>query len=418
MRAMFSAKNTVSAALMALFFLVPPAGAEIIEVDFNAALTNSTGWVYGDKVKIFSSGEACFIGSGVRVSSPLFDRPVVSFTLRYRGTNGENPRGLSVVPVFDGADGDDALWRQIPGDADETTFSVSWPKEAQVESFALVSGGGSGYLYLVSGSIELADDYLPAPDGLENSAVFRDSFHAAWTPPPGATGHVFRLWHLETVPESFASAVWAPDFSLLANSGGNPAAFSGFGDGSGVEFASVQLPANSSGVLQVGTGSAYGSVVFPAAESWAGRTLVMEVRAYNPAANHSLSVGYELGGVTNELARLEYGDSFTAVSAPLDAVPAGARALVKTLWKEPGRFVASRIAILEGYTPEHREEADDIAGQAVAVPRLKCRGLTEGREYFWAVRSIAEGLESAFSAPLAVVPGGSPEPVFFHFIVR
>ena len=366
--------------------------AKTVEVAFDSALTNGTGWAYNDKVK--SNNTGYYTGSqGAAITSPRFDFAVTSIVLHV-STTASCTRNLVVSPVEDGAPV--AALARTYADIPKGTNSdveVAWNAADGVRSFIIESKTGAQNLYFLSAVIS----GVPAVDQPTDLAVTKSrttSLRLSWSGPANAASN--RVEILSVAPRETGDGPLAEyDFSEFSNTGGNPKdvtddltnAIPAFADSS-----FIYLPARSEGVIQISIDEKKGHLVHSGFDDCSNLSVVVSLKKPNASQGSDFGIAYLKDGITNEVASVALTTDFATNVVSLAQVPPGAPIVFNTRGAETKRrVVIDYLAFVESPGMETNVVASVVAARSPAT----VGGLAPSTGYLARVTAFdADGNES------------------------
>ena len=380
----------ISSAVAAAFFAAAEAaGAEpaLVEtVRFDAALTNSTGWTYAS-VPSYAEGYALNSLNSL-VESPEFAFCATSVVLVVSATAGST-RSVVLRPVAaELPEAGGVCVTNTPAQGTDSTIVAAWDESMYVRSFSVSATKGQGLVYLKSAAV-FGAPLLAAPSNTWADAGRYDRVTLRWENPGGGmTAEVEAEKDLST--PFFAHEPFQCDFAMISNSGANPIRLAdedeklhkAYGELTGEN---VLAPTNSSGVVQLGTTSSGGWLLFSGVESYASAKLVVRARKHrgDPASRNKMPVFGIYEGVTNELGRVELSDEMADHVLDVAGLPGGTRLLLRSVPSDNGDYTGKGRVLLAymGVAVSCRRFAE-----AGASCRLRLVDLSPGTRYMWRVR--------------------------------
>ena len=410
---------------VALAALLAPAMlfAKSINVTFNAALTNETGWAYHADVKINNKG-LYVSGHNAKITSPAFDFAITSVVISVSATQSCT-RNL-IVSAYNHETNKSRLER-IYSEIEKggnSVITASWDASDLVTSISLTSTEGEQNLYLVSATIHGAA-IVPPPTNLQADDITGTRFRLSWTNPENAASNritVSRIIQHEAEGTTLAEY----DFNEFSNGGGNPVDITSDFTNTIPAFAGsslIYLPTNSEDIIQISSGKQQGSLIFDFASFRDVLDEVTNVSMLVSAKKHSSDVT----GVWNlEAAQFDDDDNasqttnvvlgFEFPQSPC-AIQIKDPAACKSVTLRPSGTTAGNRRILI----DHLAFARDYSPASISTNLVqtvfttgntaRVRGLSPSADYLVTVTAFdAEGNESSPSEPLAVTTNGDAIP--------
>ena len=377
-----------------------------VRVEFDQALTNGTGWVYGPKIFFNKESGVAYIRAeeGGQVISPDFGFAVTSVVITLKNTTKtEKARETLFSPVVGGVVETNSEWTTVVRAAGEKgTVRIGWPVGAGVKAFSFYSGAGVGNTYFYEARI-LGTGLAERPEGCRVVETDGTGFKVAWENGAGVVSNCVEVGQI--FEEGFAADfVTNFTFDLVANGGGQVREVSAAELGEGLDGWVLRAPTNMVGVVQIGSGSAAGGlVVRPGLETYEGMSLVVRARRYpNKEEGNVMPVQWVVGGVTNELAQVVIGDEMKEYVMGMEGVSAGAEIVVRSMVKKGVYEGGNRRVWVDavGFAREVREAyaVTNLVARRFCSGRERMRvgGLERGSKYVWTVRAYdVEGNVSA-----------------------
>lgn len=418
---------------VALAALLAPAMlfAKSINVKFDAALTNETGWVYDTGFEYVSTQKKYGFKSGNKnldqIISPAFDFAITSVVINAEKASNKTTRNMSIratsgnaahnaVELVDGI---------IPPDQVSFTITNIWDKSDAVHSFSLLTTGGNGNLYL-TGAIISGVPIIDAPTNLQADDITGTRFRLSWTNPENAVSNritVSRIIQHEAEGTTLAEY----DFNEFSNGGRNPVDITSDFTNTIPAFAGsslIYLPTNSEDIIQISSGKQQGSLIFDFASFRDVLDEVTNVSMLVSAKKHSSDVT----GVWNlEAAQFDDDDNasqttnvvlgFEFPQSPC-AIQIKDPAACKSVTLRPSGTTAGNRRILIDYLAFIRDYSPAITSTNLVKTAFvtdsttySVRGLCPRNEYVARITAFdAEGNKSSPSEPLAFTTNGDAIP--------
>lgn len=379
--------------------------ASTIDVTFDAALTNTTDWVYSEKIQRSSAGgeHVYFNTLGSYVRSPVFPFRVTSVRLELSCSSATPTRHLAIVPSagesLQSADVSAKEKREFQ------TFAFDGSDAARSFDIVLTGSGQTGNWHLYSATIS-GVPIVPPPSELHAGDVGYNRFTLSWVNPEGAVSNRIDV---SKVLRSEATGVTIEDFGFdEISAGGNPKDFETFRGSLPPHYeklsgSNLYAATNSTGLLMISTGKDRGMLVHSGFASYAGLTLCMTLKRYCNDAN-TMTVGWTNGGATtNLIATVDLGNDFATEFISLSEADDGARLVFNYSGNaDQHRVIIDEISFIRGYSPAG-VATNLVKSVFAAGSPARARGLSPSTDYIVTVSAFdAEGNESDFSDPLAV----------------
>lgn len=399
----------VLAAVAAAFFVAENAVGEesgVVETfQFNAALTNSTEWTY-------SSVESNSYGYGLKskgslVCSPEFGFCVTSVVLEV-STTDSSTRSVVLSPTSpETAVAQGYSVTNTPPQGTDYEISAAWDASLRVRSFSISGTTGQGNVYLKSVTVS-GISLLDVPSDLASDAEKFDRVTLCWSVPEEASATDVEIEKDISVPFS-SKEPFECDFSSISNYGGNPMKVD---ESLPAEYAeltgqNVYAPTNTSGVVQLGTTSGDGWLLFSGVESYASAKLVVRARKHpsDSSSRNMMPVFAICEGVTNELGRIELTDEMDDYVLDIAGLQNGTQLLVRSVptkdgsYSGGGRVQLAFMGVAVAYTKSF------MVG---AAHRLRVADMSPEVRYMWRARSrSSSGIVSPYTEWVSFVTGDS-----------
>ena len=393
-------KTILPAALAAL--LAPSLlFASTVEVTFDAALTNETGWVYSDKILSSNEGgeHPYFRTIGSYIESQQFSFNVTSITIRLSCSSTSATRHLQIGPTLDIGQQTTAVAENDKQESQTFVFDAA----SNMRSFliSLKGSGTTGYWHVYSATIS-GVPIIDAPTNLQADNIRGTRCDLSWTNPANAVSNRVDVSEVTRIAGS-SSVERKYDFNEFSNGGTNSqqteSIVSAYPDLSGYMLC---LPTNTTGQIQLSNRDEKGVLIIREFESYEGLRLELIARHYDhPDEVKTMSIGYVLDGATNDFASVELASEFSTSSIPLSEVPAGAPLILNNSGKKKyHRVIIDEISFVRNFAV-----STNLVKTAVVTgsTTYSVRGLCPRTEYVARITAFdADGNESRPSDPLHV----------------
>ena len=404
------------AALAALLFPMI-ALADSTNVTFCAALTNGTGWTYSTGFDYVKSQKLYGLTKGDngrdQITTPTLDFAITSVVVHAKKASAATSRKMA-IRATSGTANLSAVKLDIPAEQIEFSSEHTWPPSNRVRSFALLTTGGSGNLYLKSVVIS-GEPIVDAPTGLRADEVTGTRCQLSWTSPANAVSN--RVDVSRVVTHATAGEVLEEyDFSGFSNPTGNPtnrtddfiAQYPAFAGSS-----LIYLPTNTAGKIQISTDSQKGFLVHSGFADCSDVTLLLSLKIPNNEQGKTFGIGYEsAAGVTNEVAAIPVDREFKTNLVSLAQVPADTPIIFNTQGANTKRrVVVDYLAFVRDHGPAHAE-TNHVKTVFASGSEKTVKGLAPNSSYVVQVTAFgAEGNMSPPSSPLAFETNNSKLPL-------
>lgn len=395
------------AALLAPAILI----AETINVTFDAALTNETGWTYNTAIKSNKTGYYVN-GHDAQITSAQFDFVITSIVVHVRTTDNCS-RNLIISPYAGDSTVTDHSWNfsDIPKGV-ESDIIATWEATKKVNRVAIQSTSGQYNLYFLSATIS-GVPIVPSPTGLQASDIRGNQFTLSWENPETAVSN--RIAMMEIVESEITGVTIEYDFNEFTNSQKSSVditdsftntipAFSGSSE--------IRLPASTNGIIQISKDGARGYFVHSRFADYSDMSLVISLRVPNEDSKKTFGVSYlAADGSTNQFCQVAMSTEFMTNTVSLASVPPNAPLLFNT----DGTSDTKRVVYVD-YMAFIGATAVNIATNVVATAfaagsPARVRRLSPNTEYLVTVSAFdPDGNESSPSEPLAVTTNGEALP--------
>ena len=168
--------------------------ATSINVTFDAALTNTMGWTYYQGFEFVKSQskygfKAAYNGND-QITSPTFNFAITSVVIHAEKASASTGKKMSIRATSGAASTDpfELVNGIVPTDQIVFTSEVSWAQSDCVRSFALLSTGGTGNLYLESAVIS-GVPLIEAPTNLQADDSKGTRCRLSWANPVNAVSN-------------------------------------------------------------------------------------------------------------------------------------------------------------------------------------------------------------------------------------
>ena len=375
--------------------------ASTIDVTFDAALTNETGWVYSDKILSSNEGgeHPYFKTIGSYIESQQFSFNVTSITIRLSCSSTTATRHLHIGPTSD-------IGQQTTDVAEnnkQESQTFLFDAASNMRSFLISLKGSSttGNWHVYSATIS-GVPIVDTPTNLQADNIRGTRCDLSWTNPANAVSNRVDVLEVTRITGSgFVERKY--DFNEFSNGGTTSqqteSIVSAYPDLSGYMLC---LPTNTTGQIQLSTRDDKGVLVIREFESYEGLRLELIARHYDhPDEVKTMSIGYVLDGATNDFASVVLASEFLPSSIPLSEVPAGAQLILNNSGnKKYHRVIIDEISFVRNFAV-----STNLVKTAVVTDSTtySVRGLCPRTEYVAKISAFdTEGNESDFSDPLAV----------------
>ena len=383
--------------------------ASTVEVTFDAALTNETGWVYSD-IATNKDGNIYFKLSS-SVQSPTFSFNITSVEITLSCTSTEPSRILQIIP----SSGEATNAASVAKASTKETQIFEFDKADTARSFSirLTGSDNTGNWYIYSAVIS-GVPIIDAPTNLQADNIRGTRCDLSWTNPANAVSN--RVDVLEVTRIAGSSSVERKyDFNEFSNDGNTSQQtdriVSAYPDLSGFMLC---LPTNTTGQIQLSTRDDKGVLVIREFESYEGLRLELVARHYDHTKEaKTMSIGYVLDGATNDFASVVLASEFSPSSIPLSEVPAGAQLILNNSGnKQFHRVIIDEISFVRNFAVSTNLVKTAFVTDSTTY---SVRGLCPRTEYVARITAFdADGNESSPSEPLAVTTNGEAIPFSIH----
>ena len=391
--------------------------ADSITVTFDSALTNGMGWVYSTGFDYVKSqkmyGFTKSDNGRDQVTTPTLDFAITSVVIHAQKASTSTSRKMA-IRATSGAANQGVIELAIPENQIEFSSEHTWLPSDRVRSFALLTTGSSGNLYLKSAVISV-EPIVELPTGLRAYDVSGTHCHLSWTNPANAVSN--RVDVSRVVTHAMAGEILEEyDFSEFANPTGNPTNRTDDFIAQYPTFAGsslIYLPTNSAGKIQISTDNQKGFLVHSGFANCSDVTLLLSLKIPNNDQGKTFGIGYEAAaGVTNEVAAIPLDLEFKTNLVSLAQVPADTPIIFNTRGANTKRrVVIDYLAFVRDHGPAYAET--NLVRTAFASDGEKTvKGLMPNSSYIVQVTAFgAEGNMSPPSVPLAFETNNSGLPL-------
>ena len=390
------------AALLAPSLLI----ADTVEVTFDAALTNETGWVYSDKILSSTEGgeHPYFRTIGSYIESQQFSFNVTSITIRLSCSSTNATRHLQIGPTSD-------IGQQTTDVAENNkqenqTFLFDAASNMRSFLISLIGIGTTGNWHVYSATIS-GVPIIDAPTNLQADDIKGTRFRLSWTNPENAVSNRIEMSEIVEI-ETNCGSVLEYDFNDFTNNSGSATDITDDFTNAIPAFAGsslIRLPANTNGIIQVSKDTAKGYLVHSGFADYSSMSLAMSIR--RPTSDHgkTFGIGYlSAEGTTNEFATFSLEVEFRTNTVSLASVPANASIILNTQGANSKRVVYIDYMAFIGDSLSTDLSTNLVKTAFVTgSTTYSVRGLCARTEYVARITAFdADGNESRPSDPLHV----------------
>ena len=404
-------KKTVHPFALAALLIPSLLFADTVEVTFDAALTNETGWVYDSGFEYVSSqkkyGFKSVNNNLDQVISPAFDFAITSVVINAEKASNKTTRKMSIratsgnaahiaVELVDGI---------IPPDQVSFTITNIWDKSDGVHSFSLLTTGGNGNLYL-TGAIISGVPIIDAPTNLQADDIKGTRFRLSWTNPENAVSNRIEMSEIVEI-ETNCGSVLEYDFNDFTNNNDSAKDITDDFTNSIPAFTGstlIRLPAHTNGIIQISKDNTRGYLLHSGFADYSNMSLIVSLKIPTTDNGKSFGVSYLAeDGSTNQFAKIDMGTEFKTNTVSLASVPSYAPLVFNT----EGIGINKRMVYVD-YMAFTGASAGNAATNVVATlftagSPMTMRRLSPSTEYIVTVSAFdADGNESRPSDPLHV----------------
>ena len=402
-------------ALLAALLAGFAAHAATVHVTFDDALTNRTDeakWEYRDGFVYVEKGDGFAfkkkLGNGEdQVISQVFDFAITSVVLRAKKASTSTTRNLKYRAMSGNADqsAKELVVGIVPEAQVAFTSRWEWAQSDRVHSFALLTTGGDGNVYLYSADI--SGCYIcPQPQNVEAGNVQGTRFTLSWENGEGVVSNRVDVLEVRSVPER-GKEIERIDFSKLSNDKNTQerttVITNAYPDFSG---SLLYLPTNSTGIIQISrTSGTPGHLLYNIPGTMTNTTLFLSSRKPNGApSNYELNISILNGVKTNALAEVSLSESFVTNSIYIGTTIEGDSILFEPTLLTSGdhRIQIDEMTFVRDYA-EAYVATNALPPMATDQNRLRIRRLAPKTLYIATVTAFDdEGNSSEPSAPVEV----------------
>lgn len=395
------------AALLAPAILI----AETISVTFDAALTNETGWVYSEGVKITSDKKHVYFNSGEEsIRSPLFPFVITNISLNISCSNNSPSRKLLIntaenaeIEVPNVCEANKSEWK-----------SFNLESIACIRSFTLSTRGGSGNWHLYSATISGIPLVAPPTDA-QATNISGTRFALSWTNPENAVSNRIEVSEIVEI-ETSGGSILEYDFNEFTNSSGQASNITEKFTNSIPAFTGssvVKLPAYTDGIIQISDGNGKGFLVHSGFQDCSKLSVTISLKIPTDRQSKDFGIGYEdSAGQTNEFPLISMSTNFVTHTFSLATLPANTPLIFNTHGNGTKRIVyIDYLAFVNGNPPTSISTNLVKTAFVTDSTTYSVRGLCPRTEYVARITAFdADGNESSPSEPLAVTTNGEAIP--------
>ena len=394
-------KTILPAALAAL--LAPSLlFASTVEVTFDAALTNETGWVYSD-IATNKDGNIYFKLSS-SVQSPTFSFNITSVEITLSCTSTEPSRILQIIP----SSGEATNAASVAKASTKETQIFEFDKTDTTRSFSirLTGSDNTGNWYIYSAVIS-GVPIIDAPTNLQADDIKGTRFRLSWTNPENAVSNRIELSEIVEI-ETNCGSVLEYDFNDFTNNNNSAKDITDDFTNSIPAFTGstlIRLPAHTNGIIQISKDDTKGYLVHSGFADYSNMSMVISLRVPTDSQLKTFGVGYlSSEGTTNEFATFSMGVAFQTNTVSLADVPANASIVLNTQGTSHKRVVYVDYLAFVNTGPTTICETNLVKTAFVTdSTTYSVRGLCPRTEYVARITAFdADGNESRPSDPLHV----------------
>ena len=389
--------------------------ADSINVTFDAALTNATGWSFNDKVGNNNNGY--YLLQDAEVATPQFGFNITSVEIRVATTSSCN-RNLIIRPGGNASSDSDCAFNTIPAGTTTNLFAT-WNAASPVRSFIIKSTVGSkGNLYIKSAVISGAP-IIDAPTNLQADNIRGTRCDLSWTNPENAVSNRIEVSEIVEIGTSGGS-ILEYDFNEFTNSSGQASSITEKFTNSIPAFTGssvVKLPAYTDGIIQISDGNGKGFLVHSGFQDCSKLSVTISLKIPTDRQSKDFGIGYEdSAGQTNEFPLISMNTNFVTHTISLATLPANTPLIFNTHGSGTKRIVyIDYIAFVNGNPPTSVSTNLVKTAFVTDSTTYSVRGLCPRTEYVARITAFdAEGNESSPSEPIAVTTNGEAIPFSIH----
>ena len=399
-------KTTKLPAALAALLIPSLLFADTVEVTFDAALTNETGWVYSDKILSSTEGgeHPYFRTIDSYIESQQFSFNVTSITIRLSCSSTSATRHLQIGPTSD-------IGQQTTDVAENNkqesqTFLFDAASNMRSFLISLKGSGNTGNWHVYSATIS-GVPIVDAPTNLQADNIRGTRCDLSWTNPENAVSNRIEVSEIVEIGTSGGS-ILEYDFNDFTNNSGGATDITDDFTNAIPAFAGsslIRLPANTNGIIQVSKDTAKGYLVHSGFADYSSMSLAMSIR--RPTSDHgkTFGIGYlSAEGTTNEFATFSLEVEFRTNTVSLASVPANASIILNTQGANSKRVVYIDYMAFIGDSLSTDLSTNLVKTAFVtASTTYSVRGLCPRTEYVARITAFdADGNESRPSDPLRV----------------
>ena len=392
--------------------------ADTVEVTFDAALTNETGWVYSDKILSSNEGgeHPYFRTTGSYIESQRFSFNVTSITIRLSCSSTSATRHLQIGPTLD-------IGQQtadVAGKDKQESQTFVFDAASNMRSFliSLKGSGTTGNWHVYSATIS-GVPIIDAPTNLQADNIRGTRCDLSWTNPENAVSNRIEVSEIVET-ETSGGSILEYDFNDFTNNSGSATDITDDFTNAIPAFAGsslIRLPANTNGIIQISKDTAKGYLVHSGFADYSSMSLAMSIR--RPTSDHgkTFGIGYlSAEGTTNEFATFSLEVEFRTNTVSLASVPANASIILNTQGANSKRVVYIDYMAFIGDSLSTDLSTNLVKTAFVTdSTTYSVRGLCPRTEYVARISAFdADGNESSPSEPLAVTTNGEAIPFSIH----
>ena len=395
--------------------------AATVDVIFNAALTNESGWVYSN-VAISAASMASVRKKEALIMSPEFPNVVTAIEIEAKFPEGKTPfRIMAIAPVIDGEiQKDSPLVKTLTDENGAIAERLEWDESDGMRQFAIFQKeqtGNTRNFYPISAKISYSSR---EPTRLSVGRLYRNAFEACWNNHTSVATTSIEVYHeVENAESMEMLAQW--DFSGLpakSNSASVESAFFDRTEHLGLDGENIHY-AITNGYIQIGTSKTNGVLKVKSIPDKA-TTLILRAMRKNSSYGSSMPVRFRKGGQEEGVGSAELDIEPRDFMFVLPADASGAELLLysTTNHKDNAAVWVQSIKLVKDYVPASTNLVIAKTIQGIAGESRIVRGLEPGK-YQWRIKSIyTDETESEYSNYQTVELKESYRPYRSRILIR
>ena len=387
--------------------------ATSINVTFDAALTNATGWAYDPAVKIAADNHVYFNSGNTSITSPAFPFVITNISLDLSCSSTTPARKL-VISLPDSHEIEIPYVHEVDKH-EQTTFDID--EGNHFRSFAISTlAGKSGNWHIYSAVIS-GVPLIEPPTNLQTNDIRGTRCKISWTNPENAVSNKIEVSELVEI-ETNDGSILEYDFGDFANNSGSAKDITEEFTNAIPAFAGssvVKLPASTDGIIQISDGNGKGFLVHSGFQDCSKLSVTISLKVPTDRQSKDFGIGYEdAAGHTNEFPLITLvTNNFVTHSISLATLPANTPLIFNTHGSGTKRVVYVDYLAFINDSPSTTISTNLVKTVFATDPTTySVKGLRPWTEYIAKITAFdADGNESETSEPISFMTNGAEMPL-------